>query len=300
MLSFRILTEENITRLYDGILSDMPEADGEYLLEIMNSLLLCDEEAAVSWSRGCLLIRIFDGVYSFAYPIELFDGADPDKAAMEIREYAVREDLPLVYTDVPRECLGGLISSFRHMNVDASDADGECFTVRVMSEAALMEEIPSLTLGDLTVDAITPEDDAKYAALCKDDDTNRFWGYDYSSDIKDPPNSYFREENKREIERGVLVPFALRVGGEFAGEALLSSFDLLGGCQCAVRLLPEFRRGGYATAALNLLKEVARRMGLVRLSGRVMADNIPSIKMCEGVFDSSVNLGDVIEYTAFL
>jgi len=286
MISFTIINEENKEEILDRLLVKMPEADGEYASEIIDSLLAYGEcEYGVSIFDGCLLVRVFDEKYRFIYPVALYDGADESLAAYKLREYAVKEEIPLIYTDVPREALGNLIPLFRHLNIDVQDSDGECFTVKVISEASMFEEIPEIEYDGIRLDRLTEVDDSLYAELCKDEKTNEFWGYDYSLDNIDPPDSYFREMTENEFNRGVAMAFAVRVNGAFVGEATLYAFDLLGGCECSIRILPEYRRDGIATKALLALHLVGKRAGLISLCATVDARNEPSKKLCKKCFE---------------
>ena len=287
MLKFTVLTEETADDIRAKLLSAMPEADGEYLDEIIESFLEEKCECATSAAFGCLLVRIFDGEYSFVYPIALCDGADETAAVNGIRAYAVKEEIPLTFTDVPSEELGRLLPIFRHATVDAADSEGESYTVRVQSELSAIVEVPRIEIsGEVVLDEIQAFDDVEFARLCKDRETNAFWGYDYSLDASDPADSYFREEAEREFAFGTSLSFAIRYKGKFAGEATIYRPDLLGGCDCAVRVLPECRRIGLAGAALSSLIEEARRIGFVKIRAAVMKDNMPSVKMCEKYFDS--------------
>ena len=297
MLSFRIVNEENKDEILDSLMMTMPQADGEYMSEILDSLL--DDTAceyAISSSHGCILVRIFDGKYSFIYPAAVCEESDESLAAYSIREYAVKEEIPLIYTDVPREELSNLIPLFRHANVDAQDEEGEYFTVKIISEAAAFDDIPEVNFEGVTLDEITEADDRLYAKLCKDSVTNEFWGYDYSADNEDPDDSYFREMAENEFSRGVAMAFAVRLDGELVGEASLYAFDLLGGCECAVRILPEHRGKGVATRAINALRSVAERAGLVSLYARVDKNNIPSLGRFEKCFDEWSDLGEIRKF----
>ena len=297
MLSCKILTEEERDESLSLLSNSLPEADFEYLNEIIDSLIEEEGEVALAASDGCLLVRLFDGEYKFICPIALSDEADGIRAIDSLRAYAVKEEIPLVLTDVPAEELGSVAGLFRHANIDAEDDDRQSYTVRVMSEAALLDAPISVELSDMLLDAITADDDRAYAELCKDKDTNKYWGYDYSLDMPNPTDAYFREENEREIERYVLMSLAVRIGGKFAGEAALYRFDLLGGCECAIRLLPKYRGAGYATRALSALADIARRMGLVNLYATVSVENIPSLKMTEKVFGSGEISGEIIKFS---
>jgi RimJ/RimL family protein N-acetyltransferase len=275
----------------------MPDSDVEYMCGIIDSLLEDDEcEYALSHSHGCLLVRVFDDRYSFIYPIAVCEEADERIAAELIRKYAVREEIPLVYTDVPREGLSNLISLFRHVNVDCADDCGESFTVRAVSEASLFDEMPEVKLDGVILNSLTEADDYDYARLCKDKDTNVFWGYDYESDEKNPADSYFREMAENEFLRGVAMSFAVRVDGIFAGEADLYAFDLIGGCQCGVRILPEYRGRGIASATLRALKEIAKEMGLLNLSATVDERNEISKKLFNNHFDFCQSSQGILKY----
>ena len=301
MLSFKIINEENKDEILDGLIIGMPGADSEYMSEIVDSLLE-DEgcEYALSACQGCLLVRIFDEKYFFLYPVAVCENADESLAAYSLREYAVREEIPLIYSDVPREELGNLIPLFRHANVDAQDGEGESFTVKIMSEASIFDEIPSIEYEGVTLDEITEEDDPLYAGLCKDKDTNAFWGYDYSLDAEDPDDSYFREMAEGEFARGVAMAFAVRVDSRFVGEASLYAFDLIGGCESAIRILPEYRGRGIATRALLALRSLAERTGLISLYATVDERNEASKRLCEKCFDEWSTKGDRRKYYAKL
>ena len=296
MISFTILDENSREKTLNGILSSMPDADEEYLAEIIDSLLEDDGEIAVSSSHGCLLIRIFDGEYSFVYPVELTDEADTVEACDEIRLYAMKEEIPLVFCDVPSDSLGALISGYRHMSIDASDPDCEAYTVRMHTEAALLDEIPTHDFGEITLDVLTEGDDSDYARLSKDEETNKFWGYDYTADVDDPTDDYFRHEAEAEFARGVAMSFAVRRNGRFVGEATLYAFDYHGGCELGIRILPEHRRGGLAGMIIDGFTECGARLGLTSIRATVMAKNLPSVGLCTKHFDSFTADGDVIRF----
>ena len=57
-----------------------------------------------------------------------------------------------------------------------------CFDVQ--NELYDLTEIPELRSERLTMSAFTEADKAAYNALCLDDERNRYWGYDYRSDLK--------------------------------------------------------------------------------------------------------------------
>ncbi len=287
MISFKILTPENKDGILAEIFENIPDANKCYTSDIVNIHAEDDRgyEYAISHSNGCLLIRMYDDEYSFAYPIVISKTCDRIKAALEIRAYAVKEEIPLVYYDVPGCEVGNLVTNFRHVNIDSANALNRFYTVRVMSELALVGEIPEYTnFFGFSLTAFTPDDDEDYAKLCMDKESNQYWGYDYSEDEPNPEKSYFRQIAEEEFYQSRALCLAVRHKGEFVGEAILYYFDLFGGCECAVRILPEHRRKGYAIQALRMLKVIAKRMGLVNLGAMVDENNTSSIAMTEKMF----------------
>ncbi len=301
MIFFKVLTEKSKNDVIGLLTEAINDIDIDYAGEILDSLLMDNEcEYAISNAFDCMLIRIFDGAYSFAYPVALTDKANPTHAAWEIREYSVKEEIPLVYVDVPREELGALIVLYRHANIDASDESGDSFRVSIMSEAALLDDLPTMQIDDLTLDALTCADDQVYSCLCRDEMVNKYWGYDYREDEDDPDDSYFREVAEGEFSRGISMTFAVRNNGEFAGEALLYAFDHLGGCECAVRLLPKFTRKNIATKAILALKAIAGNMGLLEIYATIDSENYASHRLCEKCFTSVEKIGLRSRYSASL
>lgn len=285
MISFKVINEQVKEELLETIKTKYPKADMEFAEGNLDLLLENDDESveyAVAESHGCMLMRIYEDGYSFEYPFAITEGADLLAAAMEIRAYAVKEEIPLVYTGVRPEDVGALVTQFRHVNIDSGDPKNRFYTVRVMSELALMDEIPTYYgFFNLGLTPFTPEDDEDYARLCMDKESNAMWGYDYSEDEPDPEIGYFREMAEAEFNNSTALCLAVRYNGEFVGEAVLYYFDLMGGAECAVRILPEHRRKGHALEALKVLRNLAKRMGLLKLGTSVDINNVASIKMTE-------------------
>ncbi|MBQ9481030.1 MAG: DUF2156 domain-containing protein, partial [Clostridia bacterium] len=60
------------------------------------------------------------------------------------------------------------------------------YTVSVLSPQDKIGALPALTVGDLTLSALASSDARRYFDLNTDDENNKFWGYDYRKDIKEP------------------------------------------------------------------------------------------------------------------
>ena len=304
MISFKILTEQVKDDLLKQIKRVAPEADLTFASDNMTLLLEGDDdeiEYAVAYAHGCLLVRIYDGEYLFMYPQKLTDSADTIAAAMEIRAYAMKEEIPLVYCDVRRGDVGALATCFRHLTIDSDDPKDRFYTIRVSNELMLMDEEPScFGFRGVALTPLKPSDDEDLFRLCTDRATNAHWGYDYSADEPNPTESYFREVSEEEFRRGAALSLGVRAASCFVGEVTMYYFDCQGGCECAVRILPEHRGRGYATEALRALRTLAKKMGLVHLYATVASANKASVALCEKIFNYSDNVGQNVKFTANL
>lgn len=255
----------------------------EYLKELTESIEddICeDTEIKYALSNFCLAIRLFEyGRYSFVYPIALSERADEAAALLEINEYAMREEIERVFVDVPQGSVSVFLNYFRHIDIDASDADGESFCVRVKTECELLEEIKGTSLDEVSLSALSESDTEAYATLLRDEETNKFWGYDFREDFSENvSDSFFIENAKMEFLRGTAITLAVKRGEDFIGEATLYAFDGMGGAELAIRLLPEARGKGFGNKTFYALKEYAKAIGLVRLFAFVDRRNKISLK----------------------
>jgi RimJ/RimL family protein N-acetyltransferase len=276
MIRFYDLREVGAKEIADRL--PLPKKDAT---EIMESYTDGAADAAISGAFGCLLVRICDGgEYLFSYPYPLTESADESGAVEEVALYALREGLPLVFIDVPRESLPILLMGFRHADVDAEDECADTYRVTVKSECALIKKAPEVTYGEVTLRELRDGDKEAYARICLDAENNKYWGYDFRDDEPDADADYFMSVAKNERALGTAISFAVLSGGEFVGEAALYAFDCRGGAEMAIRILPEYQGRGLSGDILNALFEVCRRIGLIRLYAEVFAENKPSIAFC--------------------
>lgn len=294
MISFTPFDSESANEISAALSKDLIPECADTVREIILSTLESDVECAACISDGCLLLRIFDyGRYYFAYPYEICEDADVSSAVDSIVEYAMREELELVFTDVPSEALGALLPAFRHADIDAEDVSASSYRVRVKTECQLMSELPSFSSGELTVNALTEEDIAAYALLCRLPESNEFWSYDYREDCPDPDDRYFFDTANFEFLSGTAFSLAVRWCGKLVGEIQLYSFDGRGCAHLAIRVLPQLWGRGIGKRAVWAAKEIAKGIGLTRLYTEVFRENERSVGMLSGV-------GDIIEESAEL
>ena len=112
MLSFKVISENSVEKALSPFIPDLSHDEVGELYEIVESLDYSgdDIEYAVSVSNKCAIIRVFDmGRYMFIFPYEISDDADIDLAIDEVSEYAMREEIPLVFTGVPRDYMQAML-----------------------------------------------------------------------------------------------------------------------------------------------------------------------------------------------
>ncbi len=304
MISFTELSGVDIEKLHRA-LGLTEEEDREYLEEIYSAFSevsqQMDTEVALCNVGGCLAVRIYDGErYIFPLPIEVRAGADLSLAVREIGVYARHELIPLYFSDVPREALTLLGELFPRIDARAYDTDEDLFGVFVSNECASLREVPSITLGDITLDEIRDGDREAYAALCSDRELNRWWGYD--ADVDNPerdPDVYLRVA-RSELESGIALTLAVRKDGEFVGEAVVYDFDYVGGAAIGIRILPAFQGGGIGSRTLMALIALCREIGLSTVRTSVMKANSPSVRMTDKHMTRTDESEDKIFYSLSL
>lgn len=227
-----------------------------------------------------LYARIYDGErYLFPLPFMLTDDADAEAALVSLAAYSVREMVPLIITDVPRDEIGFVHSVFPHIDACAYEDDEDTFFVQVNSECDMLPDVPTVEHDGITLDEITDADKEKYARLCRDRSLNKYWGYDVDSDNPDGDADFYLDVARREFNEGIAVTLAIREGGEFVGEATVYGFDYRGGASIAVRVLPECHSRGIGSRATRALILLANEMELTALRAEILNENEASIKM---------------------
>ena len=128
-------------------------------------------------------------------------------------------------------------------------------------------DVPSLTAGELTLDAFTDEDAAAYNAMALDPELNRYWGYDDSQNM----NGEYGEMSLLHVidvdyAKRRAINFAVRLSGELIGEAILYHFDRKGGAEFGIRIMKEYQGRGYS----RQIYETVAGWGLYELGLRVV------------------------------
>ena len=295
-LSFAALTEELKGELLNKNRDIKDEL--ETMLDSFLELSYEGVEVAVSIKHDCLLVRIFaDGEYTFVSPIPRSESASIASALKLVRDYAVLEMLPLIFTDVPRSDLDYYKDFFKITDARIYPDDEDTFFVRVLTECDGVERLPRICTERLVLNEIKEKDICSYAKLCKDELVNKFWGYDAAADNPEGDDRFYIEVARREFELSQAITLGVFLDGTLIGEGVIYAFDYTGSASVGVRLLPEYQGRGFGSEAILGLISYCREIGLDYLVSDVMQENLASNKMMQRIFGEGAEGNGKIRYT---
>lgn len=157
----------------------------------------------------------------------------------------------------------------------------ENISVDINTELNVMEESPIIYTERLVIDAMTDKDIDSYNKLCLDDENNILWGYDYRTNLQgELIRDYFYNVVVNDFKNCVGMSLAIRYKGAFIGEVVLNEFDFRGSANLGIRILPEYKRRGFAKEAFCALCDFALySMGLASVTAYCFKVNEASYKM---------------------
>lgn len=261
------------------------EAEHYGALAAMLEELALLPEACCALSFGCLAVRleVDEGDYAFYLPEPYKEQADAEAALCALEAYALREELPLVLTDLSAEDCDALRLRYAHAEICELPVAGR-FLLCVQTEADALDALPTLRGARVTLRAPDPSDAAAYGALCRNTEHLCYFGYSDLSDLPEATDRTLVERRLDEWERRCSLPFFIYHAEAFVGELTLFGFDGRGGAELSLRLLPEACGGGLATDAMRTAIAFARELGLTHLRARTHPDNLPCRRMLDRLF----------------
>ena len=154
--------------------------------------------------------------------------------------------------------------------------------MEVGTELDALKAVPTLKTERLTLTPLRKADIPAYSALCLDDERNRWWGYDYRTDLGDQPltDTYFYDVARADFAARRALNFAVRLKGKLIGEVVLYRPDFRGGFEQGCRIAPEYAGHGYGTEAFAAAADWALyHLGLARVVAKCFKENEPSRRM---------------------
>ncbi len=300
MLSFTVVSgdyKKEITKLCKGAPGEVRDAVFVAAEEYAGFFTEGEIEFAIAISSGCLCTRVFDyGRYYFLAPEELTESAELERAYLDIFEYAKREELQILFHEVPRVHFSLLLGLARHIDVDAEGLSGDSFFVRVKTECELLDEIPEQKNGEFVLRALAYDDAHLYAELCKNEAVNANFGYSPTDEHPNASDEELVELALGEFERAASVPLALEYNGSFIGDAVFYAFDGMGGAEIAMRILTAYQGRGIGSSFLEEIFNYAQSIGLLRVYSYVKKENKASVAMCSKFMKKVENDGERIRF----
>lgn len=283
MISFNEIMDINGAR---RCIPDCPEE----LLDEVIAPLLADADGysvAVSSACGCLLVRICEGgSYAFLFPFETADNADITEAICVLADYAAYQEISFTLLDIPAEMRERVDAcGFSGVEYEVADEDGESFIADILTECSRLAEIPTVKGERLILDSLTEADIIPYAALCRDGELNKYWGYDYLADVGEREDGYFVAEAQRELSVGSALTLAVRDKEGLVGDVVIYGYDFRGGAKAGVRIAREYQRRGYGREASELMFSLAKEMGLCYVRAEIMKQNAGSLGLYSKIME---------------
>ena len=141
--------------------------------------------------------------------------------------------------------------------------------------------IPELRTSRLTLNAIGEADIPLYNELVLDERRNRWWGYDDVAGLTEPIHtSSFYDVARQDFENRLAINFAIRLDGQFIGEAVLYRFDYRGGAELGCRISRAYSGHGYGTEAFAAVAEWGLyALRLRRIFAKCFKENRASYRM---------------------
>ena len=143
-----------------------------------------------------------------------------------------------------------------------------------------LSKLPALQTARLTLRAIPDEDAPAFAALARDVELNRYWGYDWREKAPaDPPAMWFLEDIRSDFRRKSEIPLGIYFGDALVGEVVLHNFGYRAEAEIGMRVLPAWQRRGIAREALLGMMEYGfLKLGLERIEAKCFKENESSAR----------------------
>ena len=138
-----------------------------------------------------------------------------------------------------------------------------------------LSRFPEIKTLRLLLKGIPDEDAAEFARLAKDEELNRYWGYDWR---KNAParltDEWFLKDIRLDFKRKNELPLGVYFEGKLVGEVVLHNFGYRAEAEIGMRILPEWQGRGFAREALLGLMEYGfLKLGLEVIEAKCFKEN---------------------------
>lgn len=141
-----------------------------------------------------------------------------------------------------------------------------------------LSKLPEIETERLVLREVSDEDVHEFARLARDDELNRYWGYNWHDDAPDDaPDAWFLEDLRSDFKKKNELPLGVYFERKLAGEVVLYRFGYAAEAEIGMRILPERQGRGFAREALLGLMEYGFcKLGLERIEAKCFKENAAS------------------------
>lgn len=158
------------------------------------------------------------------------------------------------------------------------------YQLKLNSSVDLLKSLPTLETTRLLLRPLKEKDKEAYGRLYRDEEINKWWGYDYKADLNGAPgdDDYFYNMVQEDFKKRETYVFAitLKDNEELIGEICLYHFTLEGEGEIGIRLFKEYHNKGYGYEAVEKAVDFAyHQLLLSSLYISAFKENLPSLKL---------------------
>lgn len=141
-----------------------------------------------------------------------------------------------------------------------------------------LSKLPKIKTARLTLAEVAERDEAAFAALCRDRELNRFWGYDWRQDAPETvEDQWFLRDIRNDFRQKNELPLGIYCKTTLVGEVVLHHFGYRAQAEIGMRVLPEWQGRGIAKEALLGLMEYGfGKLSLERIEAKCFKENVAS------------------------
>ena len=138
---------------------------------------------------------------------------------------------------------------------------------------------PKITTPRLVLKEIEDADAEAFARLAKDDELNKYWGYDWRENATEaePDAMWFLQDVRKDFKQKNELPLGIYWEDKLIGEVVLHNFGYRAEAEIGMRVLPEYRGRGFAREALiHLMDYGFVKLNLERIEAKCFKENAAS------------------------
>lgn len=170
----------------------------------------------------------------------------------------------------------------------------------VLNNLDLINKIPTIKVNtDILIKELEKEDKEKYKNLVIDDEYNKYWGYDYKTDLKEnkPTGDYFCNSLIDDINNKESFSFMIYYKNNFAGEIVLYNLDNDNSCEIGYRLVKQYTKLGIMSSSLKVfINYLFKDLKISKLRVKAYKENTPSINIINLLNFTYLRSDDIFNY----